>query len=93
MSSNPILNQEADPECIHKFLSNQEEGVLEPVADSSAEDIPEVLGDNFTPNQTNKPSESDWDSTPRASAIIFFGGMANEEKGEEDSLGIMNQKM
>ena len=55
MSVDPILNQEADPERIRQFLSNQE-GVLEPVADSPAEDIPEALGDNFTPNQTNEPS-------------------------------------
>ena len=43
----------ADPERIRQFLSNQEEGVLELVADSPTKDIPEVLGDNFTPNQTN----------------------------------------
>jgi hypothetical protein len=79
MSVDPILNQEADPECIQQFLSNQEDGVLEPVADSPVEDILEVLGDNFTPNQTNEPSESHWDTTPRASTIRFFGGMAEEE--------------
>lgn len=79
MSVDPVLNQEADPECIQQFLSNQEEGVLEPVADSPAEDIREVLGNNFTPNQTDEPSESDWDTTLRASTIRFFGGMVDGE--------------
>ena len=50
MSVDPILNQEADPERIRQFLSNQEEGVLETVADIPAEDIPKALGENFTPN-------------------------------------------
>ena len=80
MSADPVLNQEADPESIRQILSNQEEGVLEPVADSPAEETPEVLLDNLTPNQTDEPSGSDWDTTPRASAIKFFGGMADEER-------------
>ena len=50
MSANPVLNQGADPKHIRQFLSNQE-GVLEPIADIPIEDIPEALGDNFTPNQ------------------------------------------
>ena len=50
-----ILKQEADPESIHQTLSNKEEGGLEPVADSPTEEIPEVLGHNFTPNQIDKP--------------------------------------
>jgi hypothetical protein len=32
MNVDPILNQGADPERIQHFLSNQEEGLLEPVA-------------------------------------------------------------
>ena len=59
MRVDPILNQGADPEHIWQFLSNQEEGVLEPVADIPAEDIPEALGDNFTPNQIDEPSGSE----------------------------------
>ena len=56
MSFDPVLNQGADPEHIQQFLSNQEEGVLEPVANIPAKYIPEASGDNFTPNQTDKPS-------------------------------------
>ena len=59
MSVDPVLNQEADLECIWKFLSNQEEGVLELVAGSPTENILEVLGDNFTPNQIDEPLEFD----------------------------------
>ena len=72
MSVDPVLNQEADPKHIWQFLSNQEEGVWEPVADIPAEDIPEALWDNFTPNQIDEPSESDSDTTPKALAIKFF---------------------
>ena len=39
MSDDLVLNQGADPECIRQFLSNQE-GVLEPVVDILAKDIP-----------------------------------------------------
>ena len=78
MSVDPVLKQEADPESIQQTLSNQEGG-LELVVDSPTEDIPQVLGDNFTPNQIDKPLGSDWDTTPRASTIRFFGGMADEE--------------
>ena len=78
MSVDPILKQEADLERIQQFLSNQE-GVLEPVVDSPTKEILEVLGDNFTPNQIDEPSGSDWDTTPRASTIRFFRGMADEE--------------
>ena len=40
MSVDPILNQEDGPKSIRQILRNQEEGVLEPVADSPAEEIP-----------------------------------------------------
>jgi hypothetical protein len=53
--------------------------VLEPVADIPTEDISEELGDNFAPNQTDEPLESDWDTTLAASTIKFFRGMADEE--------------
>ena len=79
MSVDLVLNQGDDPECIRQFLSNREEGVLEPVADIPSKDIPEALGDNFTPNQIDEPSEFDWDTTPVASTIKFFRGMEDEE--------------
>jgi len=87
MSTDPVLNQEVDPKSIRQILSNQEEGMLEPVADSPAEEIPEVLGDNFTPNQIDNPSGSDWDTTPRASVIRIFRGMANEERRRRGLFG------
>ena len=64
MSVDPVLNQGADPEL---------------VVDIPAEYILEELGENFTPNQIDEPSESDWDTTPKASTIKFFRGMADEE--------------
>jgi len=51
------------------------------------------LGDNFAPDQTDEPSESDWDTTPAASTIKFFVGIANEERrrrglfGDDDPKG------
>ena len=61
--------------------------MLELVADSPAEEILEVLGDNFTPNQIDKPSGSDWDTTLRASAIRFFGGMVDEKQRRRGLFG------
>ena len=87
MSVDLVLNQGDDPECIRQFLSNREEGVLEPVADIPSKDIPEALGDNFTPNQIDEPSESDWNTAPKASAIKFFGGMADEERRRRGLFG------
>ncbi|CAF4106855.1 unnamed protein product [Adineta steineri] len=87
MSVDPILNQGADPERIRQFFSNQEEGVLEPVADIPTKDILEELGDNFTPKQTDEPSESDWDTTPATSTIKFFGGMADKERRRKGLFG------
>ncbi|CAF4294318.1 unnamed protein product [Adineta steineri] len=49
MSVDPVLNKGADPEHIQQFLSNQKEGVLEPVADIPAEDIPKALGGQLYP--------------------------------------------
>ena len=46
----------------------------------TTEDIPAEFGDNFVPNPVNEPSESDWDTTPVASTIKFFGGMGDEER-------------
>ena len=80
MSVDLVLNLEADPKSIRQIFDNQEEGVLELVADNPAEEIPEVLGDNFSPNQTDEPSGSDWDTTPRASTIRIFRGMADKER-------------
>ena len=53
--------------------------MLELVTDIPAEDILEELGDNLVPNQVDKPSEYDWDTTPTASTIKFFRGMVDEE--------------
>ena len=80
MSVDHVLNQGTDPECIRQFFNNQEERVMELAKDILVEDISEELGDNFVPNQTDEPSESDWDTTPVASTIKFFKGMANEER-------------
>ena len=89
MNLDPILNQGVNIENIYQFLNNQEERVLAPAKDILAEDIleefaaddiPKELGDNFVPNQADEPSESDWDTTPTASAIKFFRGMADEER-------------
>ena len=79
MSVDLVLNQGADPKCIRQFLNNREESVLELAKYIPAENISEELGDNFVPKQADEPSESDWDTTPAASATKFYGGMAYEE--------------
>ena len=68
---NPAGDQEVDPEAIHRFLDKATDPVL-------CQIDPETIADNFEQNLIQQPSESSWDTTPTASAIQFFGGMADE---------------
>ena len=47
-------------------------------SEPTIEDISAEFGDNFFPNPLDEPLESDWDTTPAASTIKFFGGMEDE---------------
>ena len=68
----PATNQEVSLEVVHQFLNQGTNTVLQPV-----EARTEV--DNFRTNIVKEPSDSSWDTTPAASAIKFFVGMADEE--------------
>ena len=67
-----VIDQVADHKAIHQFLNQTTDPVLCQV------DLGTVA-DNFEQNLVEEPSESDWDTTPAASTIKFFGGMADQE--------------
>jgi hypothetical protein len=62
-----------NPKEIHQFLNKATDSVLQPF-------VAETIADNFGTNAIEEPSNSGWDTTPAASAIKFFGGMADEER-------------
>ena len=73
----PSIDQEVDPETIHQFLNKATSPVLCQV------DL-ETVVDNFEKNLVKEPSGSSWDTTPAASTIKFFGGMADHEVHRRD---------
>ena len=68
-----VIYQEANPKSIHQFLNQTTNLVLSQV-------VLGIVADNFEHSLVKEPSKYDWDSTPVASSIKFFGGMVDQEE-------------
>ena len=69
----PATNQEVSPEVVHQLLNQATDTILQPVEAGT-------VVDNFGSDIAKEPLDSGWDTTPAASAIKFFGGMADEDR-------------
>ena len=70
---NPATNQEVGLEVVHQLQNQATNTILQPVEAG-------IVVDNFGSDTAKEPSDSGWDTTPAASAIKFFGGMADKDR-------------
>jgi hypothetical protein len=68
----PATSQEVSSEFVHQLLNQATNTVLQLVEVG-------IVVDNFGSGTAKEPSDSGWDTTPAASAIKFFGGMADKD--------------
>ena len=80
---NPATDEEVSPEVLHQLQNQATNIVLQPVEAG-------IMVDNFGSDIAKEPSGSSWDTTPAASAIKFFEGMADEDRRQ---ISTMEMKM